>query len=106
MINLDPVIVAVITLAGAVLTAVIVPLIRRKMSDERWQTVTQYAVSVVQAAEIIFGAGHGKEKLHYAVERLEKYCQEKGMILDAGKIKNAVEAAWKAMKLDIYHPKK
>ena len=105
MINLNPVFVSLAVLVGTVIMAVAVPLVKRKKTEDQWEMIVNYALALVQSAELIWGAGKGEKKLRYAIDRLEKYCHEKGIQLDVVKIKHAVEDAWKKMGLDVYHPK-
>ena len=59
--NLTQIVVALIGLMGLVITSVIVPLIKSKLTDAQWQMVRAYAIAGVQAAEIIFNAqGQGE----------------------------------------------
>lgn len=56
----------------------------------------EIAAAVVHAAEAKFGAGHGEEKLTYALQLINEKYQ---LSIDSEKILMAVEAAWKAMDI-------
>ena len=56
MIDITQIVVAVIGLLGIILTSVVVPLIKSKITSTQWDTILNYAIAGVQAAEIIFTA--------------------------------------------------
>lgn len=59
--------------------------------------LSEIANVVVHAAEAAYGAGHGSEKLAYAIKLVnEKYKVD----IDEDKIVMAIEAAWKAMDIE------
>lgn len=99
-IDMTQVVIAVVGLMSVVLTAVIVPLIKSKLTADQWENLKNYAVAAVQAAEILFGAGHGKEKLDYAMKYIEKECAAHGIKVDTDSVRVAVENAWKQLGFD------
>ena len=103
MIDVTDIIVAVIGVIGAILTGIVFPLIKAKVTNEQWQTIASYAVAGVQAAEIIFGAGQGEQKFAWAKEYIEKECEAHGIKIDVDTIKVAIENAWKGLGLDEQH---
>ena len=63
-IDITQIVVAVIGLLGIIITSVVVPLIKSKLTNSQWESIKNYALAGVQAAEIIFNAqGKGEEKL-------------------------------------------
>ena len=62
-IDITEIVVAVIGLLGIVITSVVVPLIKSKLTNSQWETIKNYALAGVQAAEILIGAGNGIKKL-------------------------------------------
>ena len=61
-IDITQIVVAVIGLLGIIITSVIVPLIKSNLTNSQWETILNYALAGVQAAEIIFNAqGQGKK---------------------------------------------
>ena len=99
-IDITQIIVAVIGLLGLVVTSVLVPLIRTKINAEQWDTICNYAVAAVQAAEIIIGAGKGAEKFAWAKEYIEAQCAAHGIKIDMDTVRIAIENAWKDLGLD------
>ena len=99
--DLTQIVVAVIGLLGLIITSVIVPLIKSKLTDAQWQMVKAYALAGVQAAEIIFNAqGQGEEKLRWVSEYITNQCAAHGIKIDAETVRVAIENAWKALGLD------
>ena len=101
-IDITQIVVAVIGLLGLVVTSVLVPLIRTKINAEQWDTIYNYAVAAVQAAEIIIGAGKGAEKFAWAKEYIEAQCKAHGIKIDMDTVQVAIENAWKNLGLDTH----
>lgn len=101
-IDITQIVVAVIGLLGLVVTSVLVPLIRTKINAEQWDTIYNYAVAAVQAAEIIIGAGKGEEKFAWAKEYIEAQCKAHGIKIDMDTVQVAIENAWKSLGLDTH----
>lgn len=99
-IDITQIVVAVIGLLGLVVTSVLVPLIRTKINAEQWDTIYNYAVAAVQAAEIIIGAGKGAEKFAWAKEYIEAQCKAHGIKIDMDTVQVVIENAWKDLGLD------
>ena len=95
MIDITEIVVAVLGLLGLIVTTVLVPWIKSKMTNEQWQTITSYAVAGVQAAEIIFNVqGQGEAKFEWVADYIEQRCAEHGIKIDADTIKVVIENAW------------
>ena len=92
--------VILVTLVSAVMTGILFPLIRSKVSAAQWELIKEFAVAGVQAAEILLGAGNGKEKFEQAKRYIEQQCKKYGIKMDADAIQVAIENAWKALGLD------
>ena len=99
-IDITQIAVAVIGLLGLIVTSVLVPFIRTKINAEQWDTICNYAVAAVQAAEIIIGAGKGEEKFTWAKEYIEAQCKVHGIKIDMDTVRIAIENAWKNLGLD------
>ena len=89
-----------VTLVSAVMGGILFPLIRSKVSVAQWELIKEFAVAGVQAAEILLGAGNGKEKFEQAKRYIEQQCKKYGIKMDADAIQVAVENAWKDLGLD------
>lgn len=100
-VDITQIVVAVIGLLGVILTSVVVPLIKSKLTNSQWETILNYALAGVQAAEIIFNAqGQGEEKLRWVSEYITNQCLAHGIKIDMDAVRVAIENAWKALGLD------
>lgn len=98
MIDITQIAVAVIGLLGIIITSVIVPLIKQKVTTEQWNNIIAWTSAAVQAAEVIYkGAGRGEEKRQYVMEYVEKLCAEHSIKIDTETIRIALENAWKTL---------
>ena len=103
--DLTQIVVALIGLMGLVITSVIVPLIKSKITSSQWDTILSYAIAGVQAAEIIFNAqGQGEAKFRWVSEYITNQCLTHGIKIDAETVRVAIENAWKNLGLDIHEP--
>lgn len=103
-IDITEIVVAVIGLLGIVITSVVVPLIKSKLTNSQWETIKNYALAGVQAAEIIFNAqGKGEEKLEWVSKYIETQCKTHGIEIDMDTVRVAIENAWKDLGLDKKH---
>ena len=98
--DLTQIMVTLVTLVSAVMTGILFPLIRSKVSAAQWELIKEFAVAGVQAAEILLGAGNGKEKFEKAKDYIEAQCKAHGIKIDMDTIEVAIENAWKALGLD------
>lgn len=91
-IDLTTVLGAVITLVIAIISAIVIPLLKKKLGDEKYSEIERWVKVAVQAAEQLFvGSGRGEEKLDYVL----KFLESKGFTLDATSLRNLIEsAAW------------
>lgn len=99
-IDITQIVVAVIGLLGIIITSVVVPLIKSKLTNSQWESIKNYALAGVQAAEILIGAGNGTKKFEEAKKYIEKQCAAHGIKIDTDTIQIAIENAWKELGLD------
>lgn len=86
VINLTPIVEAIIVLLGALITRRLLPMIKAKTSAEYQKKMLAVIDILVFAAEQLYGAGHGEEKLQYVEEEL----RERGFEVDRAAIEAAV----------------
>lgn len=90
MIDLTPVMEAVITLIVAVITAFVIPWLKGKISTDKLEQIKLWVTVAVEAAEQLYkGSGRGEEKKAYVVQ----FLQEKGFTLDLDSLDKLIEAA-------------
>lgn len=103
-IDITQIVVAVIGLMSVIITSVVIPLIRSKLTNSQWESIKNYALAGVQAAEILFNAqGKGEEKLEWVSKYIEAQCKEHGIEIDTDTVRVAIENAWKELGLDKKH---
>lgn len=90
MIDLTPVMEAVIALIVAVITAFVIPWLKGKISTDKLEQIKLWVTVAVEAAEQLYkGSGRGEEKKAYVVQ----FLQEKGFTLDLDSLDKLIEAA-------------
>lgn len=99
-IDVTELVVALIGVLSIFITSVVVPLIKSKLTNSQWETIKNYALAGVQAAEILIGAGNGIKKFEKAKQYIEKQCAAHGIKIDTDTIQIAIENAWKDLGLD------
>ena len=92
-IDLTPIFQAIIALLAALVTYKLIPWLkaRNELADQekaqaRWNLLTATTKALVFAAEQIYGAGMGHEKLEYVKQELER----RGFTVDVSAIEGAV----------------
>lgn len=86
MIDLTPILEAMLGLLAAIITAKVIPWIKAKTTNEQQIKIEAAVRTAVFAAEQIYGAGRGSEKLSYAVN----YMRSHGYEVDVSQIEAAV----------------
>lgn len=90
VIDVTQVIVALIGLIGVLLSTVLIPYVRAKTTQEKWNNALFWVKLAVQSAEQIYNQqGMGEAKKKYVEEFLAKY----NIKLDPEQIDVAIEAA-------------
>ena len=92
-IDLTPVFQAIIALLAALITYKLIPWIRSKTTEQQQDNLITAARIAVYAAEQLYGAGHGDDKLEYAVAAL----QRAGYNVDTQLVREAIEDAVRVM---------
>ena len=85
-IDLTPFFQAVLALLAALITYKLIPWIKARTTESQQATIRALVKTLVFAAEQIYGAGNGKEKLRYVQGALE----EAGFDINADEIEAAV----------------
>lgn len=94
MIDITPLLEAVVKLLAAVIALYLIPWLRTKYSAEQLRKAQDVVHIAVYAAEKLYGAGHGADKLEYAEEILAAH----GVKLDAVRLAAMIDAEIKAME--------
>lgn len=90
MIDLTNIISAVITLIVAVITTFLIPYLKSKVDEMKFENIKTWVKVAVEAAEMIYtGTGRGEEKKAYVLN----YLNSKGYTIDTESINNLIESA-------------
>ena len=102
--NITDIAIALIALASAVVTGIVVPLLKAKLDNENNKLTESQLVMLqtfiktgVYAAEQLFTSAQGSEKKAYVLNLLK----EKGYEIDDKALDAAVEAAVKELKVEL-----
>lgn len=98
MIDLTPIFQAVLALLAALITYKLIPWIKARTTAEQRSMLMAVTSTLVFAAEQLYGAGKGDEKLAYVVAELK----ERGFEVDVA----AIEAIVKDYAEELHKPRK
>lgn len=98
--NITQILLGIILILGGVVTMIVWPYIKTHVSAEQLSILAGIAQTVVFAAEKIFGAKMGADKLHYALDLAKKLLEKKGLTFDEDVIRAAIEAQVQQLNLD------
>jgi hypothetical protein len=94
MIDLTPLVEAIITLAATAVTLFLIPWLRERYGNETLNKAKSLVQIAVYAAEKVYGAGNGDVKLAYAQQVLAKH----NIKLDTATIMAMIDAEIKQME--------
>ena len=98
--NITQILLGIILILGGVFTMVVWPYIKAHVSSEQLSMLAGIAQTVVFAAEKIFGAKMGPDKLAYALDVAKKLLEKKGLSFDEEVIRAAIEAQVEQLNLN------
>jgi len=95
-IDLTQIILAIITLIGAIITRYLVPWIKSKLNDNQYETFCTLIRVGVYAAEQLFTSEQWKEKKAYVVDLLK----ENGYTVDTTAVDAMIEATVRELRIE------
>ena len=95
--DLTKVFVAVLDLCVALATAFLIPWLTANLDEKKRYKLTAAIDVGVYAAQQLFEAGEGAEKLEY----VKQYLRDKGYDADTDEIRAQIEAAVRALKIEM-----
>ncbi len=98
--NITQILFGLILILGGLATLIVWPFIKSHVSAEQLSMLAGIAQTVVFAAEKIFGAKMGNDKLAYALGLAKKLLEKKGLTFDEEVIRAAIEAQVEQLSLD------
>ena len=101
MTDITYIILGVILILGGLITGFGIPFIRSKLNVEQMTALKTAACIAVYAAEQIFGAKMGTDKLAYAINLVKSLLAKKNLSFDEDAVRAAIEAQVKEMNIDI-----
>ena len=90
-IDLTPILIGIIDLIAAIIAYKVIPWIKAKTTEQQQANIHAWYRIFVMAAEQIYGANHGSEKLAYVKEQLMR----KGFDVDVPTIEATVKELFK-----------
>lgn len=100
MFDFTPLVEALIGLAATAITVFLIPWLRERYGNEKLAKAQFWVQTAVEAAEKLYGAGKGDEKLAYA----EEFLASKNIKLDMDTLLAMVNAEIKNMELSEAKP--
>ena len=94
MVDFTPLAEAIVTLIATAITVFLIPWIRERYGNEKLEKAKSWVQIAVYAAEKVYGAGNGDQKLAYA----EQVLAEHKIKLDTATLKAMVDAEIKKME--------
>ena len=98
--DITQILLGVILILGFVAAMIVWPYIKAHVSSEQLSILAGIAQTVVFAAEKIFGAKMGDDKLAYALNLARKLLEKKGLFFDEDVIRAAIEAQVEQLDLE------
>lgn len=98
--NITQILLGAILILGGIFTLIVWPYIKTHVSADQLNMLYGIAQTVVFAAEKIFGAKMGPDKLAYALGLAKRLLEQKGLTFDEDAIRAAIEAQVKQLDLE------
>lgn len=89
---------AVITVVLVILSAYVVPWVKSRIGEDKYETILDFAEIVVRSAEKMFTPEEWAQKKAYAVNMVENKSKELGLDINEKKINAIIEGAVQAVK--------
>lgn len=101
MADLTPIVAAIITVLGTLITSYLIPWIRAKIAAEKLAKVLSVTNTVVLAVEQVYKALGGEAKKEKALEEAKAWLAKYNIVVDDQVVSDAIEAAVKQMNIAI-----
>ena len=94
-IDITLIIEVVLTLIGLIITSVIIPYIKSKMTSNQFTYLEGVVKTAVYAVEVLLnGEGRGDEKRNYVINYVKSVCEEHGITYDSNLVRQMIEKSW------------
>ena len=101
MTDITYILLGIILILGGLITGFGIPFIRSKLNAEQLTALKTTARIAVYAAEQIFGAKMGSDKLAYAINLVKSLLAKKNLTFNDEEVRAAIEAQVKEMNINI-----
>ncbi len=91
---------AVVTVAGTIITSVVVPWIKSRTSETQQAVLSAAAKTAVLFAQQTMASANGTEKLEAAIKTVTSYFANYNMTVSTDVLVAEIESALKALKLE------
>lgn len=98
--DITQILLGIIILLGGLISVFVIPYVKTHVSVEQLTLLSGIAQTVVYAAEKIFGAKMGKDKLAYALDLAKKLLASKKLSFDEDVIRAAIESQVQQLSID------
>ena len=96
-IDLTQIILAIITLIGAIISRYLIPMLKDKLDERKYDIFNGLVRVGVYAAEQLFSSDQGKEKKEYVLQLLK----QNGYEIDTDAVDALIEATVKELRIDM-----
>jgi len=96
--DITPIINAAIGLIATIITIVLIPWIKAKVTEAQWNNVMKWANTAVSAAEALKLNGVIEDKFNYVIGYLSSKAAKAGYNIDIDDLKAALEANYQQLK--------
>ena len=102
MIDITTVIEAIIILICSIITAFVIPYIKKKITNEQFDFLNKIIKTAVYAAEVMIkGEGKGDEKRNYVINYVKSVCEEHGITYDPNQVRQILEMSWLELSQEV-----
>ena len=102
MIDITTVIETIIILICSIITAFVIPYIKKKITNEQFDFLNKIIKTAVYAAEVMIkGEGKGDEKRNYVINYVKSVCEEHGITYDANQVRQILEMSWLELSQEV-----
>lgn len=98
--DITQILVGIILILGAVVSYFVIPFVKAKLTAQQLSILYGIAKTAVYAAEKIFGAKMGSDKLAYALGLVKRWLEAKNLHFDEDAIRAAIEEQVKHLDIE------
>lgn len=92
------IVILLVPVVGAMITGILIPYIKAKISVTQMEEIIKWVTKAVQAAEVLFNTPKsGEEKREYVINFIDKMFNSKKELITKDQIRILLEVAWKQM---------